>query len=135
MFGLDAEGAAALAVDLLASGEPLPAVWRFCLLQLMDDYDQELRLAGAGRASARFKQEPPATGSAEVDAALAAFAEHLARRDGWPVPGWARKPGRYAARWWFVTPLQGFHATALQESPASFRTRGVFVTAGALSRV
>jgi hypothetical protein len=135
MFGLDGEAAAALAVDLLASGEPLVDVWRFCLLQLMDDYDQELRVAGAGSASARFEKEPPATGSAGVDAALAALAEHLARRDGWPVPGWARKPGRYAARWWFVTPLQGLHATALQESPASFRTRGVFVTAGALSRV
>jgi hypothetical protein len=38
-------------------------------------------------------------------------------------------------KWWFVTPLWGMHATALQESPPSFRTRGVFITAGALSRV
>jgi hypothetical protein len=94
----------------------------------------DLAHAGASVASQGFSSDPPPTRSTEVDAALAALAEYLARRDSWPVPSWARKPGRYSAKWWFVTPLRGMHATALQESHASFRTRGIFITAGALSR-
>jgi hypothetical protein len=133
--GLDAVSAARLADELLAEGEPLHSVWRYALVQLLDDYEHDLARAGAAVASQRFTSEPPLTSSAEVDAALAALAEHLARRDNWPLPSWARKPGRYSPKWWFVTPLRGMHATALQESPPSFRTRGVFITAGALSRV
>jgi hypothetical protein len=148
LIGLDAAGAALLADDLLDEGETLQAVWRYAIVQLLDDYSRDLARAGASIASARFDaragasiasarfdREPPATRSTEVDAALAALAEHFARRDNWPLPSWARKPGRYSTKWWFVTPLRGMHPTALQESPPSFRTRGIFITAGALSRV
>jgi hypothetical protein len=135
VVGLDAVGAALLADDLLRDGEALQSVWRYAIVQLFDDYSHDLARAGAAVASRRFSQEPPTTRSAEVDAALAALAEYLARRDSWQLPPWARKPGRYSSRWWFVTPLRGMHPTALQESPPSFRTRGVFITAGALSRV
>src|SRR5258708_2083802 len=135
VIGLDALGAALLADDLLRDGETLQAVWRYVVVQLLDDYDHDLARAGTVVASRRFSHEPPATRSTEVDAALAALAEYLARRDNWPLPSWARKPGRYSSRWWFVTPLRGMYPTALQESPPSFRPRGVFVAAGALSRV
>jgi hypothetical protein len=70
-----------------------------------------------------------------VDAALAALAEHLGRRDGWPVPAWARDPDREAMPWWFVSDLRGMHPRALVESPSSFRRRGVFITRSALERV
>lgn len=135
LIGLDAAGAALLADDLLVEGETLQSVWRYAIIQLLDDYSHDLVRAGVSVASKRFNREPPATRSTEVDAALAALAEYLARRDGWLLPSWARKPGRYSAKWWFVTPLRGMHPTALQESPPSFRTRGVFITAEALSRV
>jgi hypothetical protein len=135
LIGLDAVAAAALADDLLVQGETLQSVWRYAIVQLLDDYSHELARDGAAAAARRFDQEPAATRSSEVDAALAALTEHLARRDGWVLPAWARKPGRYSVKWWFVTPLRGMHPTALQESPPSFRTRGVFITAGALSRV
>ena len=135
MVGLDAADAAGLAEALLDEGETLQSVWRYVVLQLLDDYSHDLARAGAETASRRFNREPPPTRSAEVDAALAALAEYLARRDNWPLPSWAAKPGRYSAKWWFVTPLRGMHPTALQESPASFRTRGIFITADALSRV
>jgi hypothetical protein len=69
-----------------------------------------------------------------VDAAFAAMAEYLARRDGWEVPSWARLPGREAWPWWFVTDLRGLHPRALVESSPSFRRRGVFITSGALDR-
>jgi hypothetical protein len=133
--GLTAADAASEAQRMLADGEPLLAVWRYCLIQLLDDYTGEARRAGVDQARRRFDAEPEATGSAEVDAGLAAMAEHLARRDGWPAPGWTRQPARYTGHWWFVTPLRGMHATALQQSPPSFRKRGVFITADALSRV
>src|ERR1700722_7327818 len=133
-IGLDAVGAALLTDDLLLAGETLQSVWRYAIVQLFDDYSHDLVRSGASLASQRFSREPPLPQSNEVDAALAALAEHLAQRDSWPLPSWARKPGPYSATWWFVTPLRGMHATALQESPPSFRTRGVFITAGALSR-
>ena len=132
--GLDAVGAAALADDLLLGGDTLEATWRYAIIQLLDDYSLDFARSGAAFAARRFTAEPPLTHSAEVDAALAALAEHLARRDGWPLPSWSRKPGRYSPRWWFVTPLRGMHPTAIQESPPSFRTRGIFITTGALSR-
>lgn len=135
LIGLDAADAAMLADDLLVQGDTLQSVWRYVIIQLLDDYSHDLARAGTSVASRRFSREPPATRSSEVDAALAALAEYLARRDKWPLPSWARKPGRYSAKWWFVTPLRGMHPTALQESPPSFRTRGIFITAGALSRV
>jgi hypothetical protein len=135
LIGLDAVGAARLADEMLAHGDTLHAVWRYSIIQLFDDYTHDAARNGPEAASRRFEEEPAQTQSAEVDAALAALAEHLARQDGWTPPTWARQPGRYSAHWWFVTPLRGMHATALQESPLSFRKRGVFVTAGALSRV
>jgi hypothetical protein len=135
LIGLDAAGAALLADDLLGEGETLQSVWRYVIIQLLDDYTHDLARAGVSAASQRFTPEPPVTRSTEVDAALAALAEYLARRDHWALPPWARKPGRYSSKWWFVTPLRGMHPTALQESPPSFRTRGIFITAGALSRV
>lgn len=130
-----AADAAQLAQRMLAEGEPLRLVWRFALIQLLDDYTSVLRHDGSEAASEMWALEPPPTGSSEVDAAFAAMAEHLARRDGWPVPSWARSPAREATRWWFVTEFRGLHPRALVESPPSFRRRGVFITADALDRV
>src|SRR5271170_949874 len=113
LVGLDAASAALLADELLADGETLQSVWRYVIVQLLDDYSHDLARAGPAVASLRFSREPSATRSAEVDAALAALAEYLARRDYWPLPAWAHKPGRYSGKWWFVTPLRGMHPTAL----------------------
>jgi len=97
LIGLDAAGAALLTDELLNEGETLQSVWRYVIVQLLDDYSHEL-VRGVAVASRRFDREPPATRSAEADAALAALAEYLARRDNWPVPSWARNPERYSAK-------------------------------------
>jgi hypothetical protein len=81
-----------------------------------------------------WAESPRATGDTRVDAAFAAMAEYLARRDEWTVPSWARLPEREAWPWWFVSDLRGMHPRALVESPSSFRRRGVFITSGALER-
>lgn len=127
--------AAAEAAQLLAAGDPLSAVWRYAVLQLLDDYTSTVRHDGVDSGARLFQDAPPSTGEPRVDAALAALAEHLARRDGWAVPAWATEPSRETPEWWFVTELVGFHPRALVESPLSFRKRGVFITSDALVRV
>jgi hypothetical protein len=102
--------------------------------QLLDDYTSVLRHEGVPAAARMWRDAPRATGDGRVDAAFAAMAEYLARRDGWAVPSWARLGEREAWPWWFVTDLSGMHARAPVESPSSFRRSGVFITSGALER-
>lgn len=127
--------AAWVAHEMLANGEPLRRVWRFALAQMFDDYTSVLRHEGIDSAGRMYDRAPLHTGSSQIDAAFAALAEYLARRDGWQPPAWTRDPEREATPWWFVTELRGMHPRALVESPSSFRRRGVFITRDALERV
>lgn len=127
--------AAEVAARMVAEGEPLSRVWRFAVVQMLDDYLSVLRHDGVDAASGMWLVAPAPVGDMRVDAAFAALAEHVARRDGWPVPVWALDPDREALPWWFVTRLRGLHPRALVESPPSFRRRGVFITSDALERV
>jgi hypothetical protein len=129
-----ANQAAGSAADMLADGERLSRLWRYVFVQMLDDYTSVLRHAGVVAAARMWFDAPRSTGDGRVDAAFAAMAEYLARRDGWTVPSWARLPEREAWPWWFVTDLRGLHPQALVESPSSFRRRGVFITSGALDR-
>jgi hypothetical protein len=126
--------ASAAASSMLNAGEPLPRVWRFCLVQMLDDYTSVVCHDGVAVAAAMWRDVPPPTGDARVDAGFAAMAEYLARRDGWTVPAWACDTRREAIPW-FVTDLTGLHPRPLVESPLPFRRRGVFITRGALERV
>ncbi|PSK98802.1 hypothetical protein CLV63_10426 [Murinocardiopsis flavida] len=128
-------GAGREATRMLRDGEPLKDVWRFTVIQLLDAYESRLSSEGVENAAALFTDAPSPTGDRRVDAAFAALAEHLARRDGWKVPRWATSADRVTVDWWFVTDLRGMHPLALRESPLSFRKRGVFITSGALERV
>jgi transcriptional regulator with XRE-family HTH domain len=127
--------AAEAAAEMLRAGEPLGRVWRFAVVQVLDDYRSVVRHRGIAAAARMWRAEPGPTGDVRVDAALAALGEYLARRDDWPAPSWTREPSREAVPWWFVTDLRGLHPRALVESPSSFRRRGVFITQGALERV
>jgi hypothetical protein len=130
-----ADDAATVASGMVAADEPLSRVWRFALVQLLDDYMSVLCHDGVVAAAAMWRDAPRPTGDARVDAGFAALAEYLARRDGWTVPRWVDDPLREAMPWWFVTDLKGLHPRAFVESPSSFRRRGVFITRGALERV
>lgn len=129
-----ADQAADSAIAMLAAGERLSRLWRYVFVQMIDDYTSVLHHAGVPAAARMWSGAPRSTGDSRVDAAFAAMAEYLARRDGWTVPAWARLSEREAWPWWFVTDLRGLHPRALVESPSSFRRRGVFITDGALSR-
>ena len=68
------------------------------------------------------------------DAYLAATAEELARRFGFPLPAWTVGEHRQLHRPWFATPLAAVRAVLLLESPPAFRARNLFVSENALSR-
>ncbi|MGD0603618.1 MAG: hypothetical protein ABSA53_08470 [Streptosporangiaceae bacterium] len=121
-------------VAMLQQGERLSRLRRYVFVQMLDDYTSVLRHTGVLAAARMWASSPRSAGDIRVDAAFAAMAEYLARRDGWAVPSWARLPEREAWPWWFVTGLRGLHPRALVESPSSFRRRGVFITSGALDR-
>lgn len=88
---------------------------------------------GVQLAAEVFADEPAPTGSAQLDAAFAALAEHLAERDGWPVPAWVLDPMRCAERWFPSVPAI-FRDEAEQDGPRAFRQRGIFITGRSLSR-
>jgi hypothetical protein len=69
------------------------------------------------------------------DAYLAATAEELARSFSLTLPGWTFDDQRQLHRPWFATPLAALRALLLLESPPGFRSRNLFVSANALSRV
>ena len=133
---LDAN-AAAYSAGVILSEDPaaLLDAWRFGLCQLIDDYETARRHEGAPAAAGLFEHPPESSGDGRFDAALAALAEHLARRDSWAPPLWAFEHQRYAQPWWFVAGLSSLRATALVQSPLAFRKRGVFICDGALTRV
>jgi hypothetical protein len=70
-----------------------------------------------------------------TDAYLGAMAEHLARACGLGIPSWATSGERMLDHMWFPGVAPGFRPTALRESPAAFRRRGIFIARGALTRV
>lgn len=129
-----ADQAAGSAVAMIEDGERLSRLWRYVFAQLLDDYTSVLHHQGVRAAARMWASAPRTTGDVRVDAAFAAMAEYLARRDAWAVPSWARLPEREAWPCWFVTDLRGLHPRALVESPSSFRRRGVFITSAALER-
>lgn len=129
-----ARASAAQAALLCDGREPLKHIWRYVILQLLDDYTSALSYRGIAAAAQMWRDAPEATGEPRIDAALAALAEHLARRDGWAPPAWSQESTRDSSEWWFVTDLAGLHPRALVESPVSFRKRGVFITSDALVR-
>lgn len=118
---------------MLAAGEPLGACWRFGILQTLDDYTSVLRRGSSDLAAGVFTDEPPPTGSVEVDAAFAALAEHLAERDGWRTPVWASDPSRRTSAWYPGVPAI-FHSDADRESPEAFRRRGILIPSRSLAR-
>ncbi len=96
----------------------------------------------------RFKNDPtPAMVSEEpailreilddcglADAYAAAAAAHLCQLHGIPFPSWVDKKSRRMDSPWFAAKSHNLRMILLQESPAAFRVRNLFVSANALSR-
>ncbi len=69
------------------------------------------------------------------DAYFAAVAEELARKYALPFPDWTGEEERKLHRPWFASDLAALRPILLLESPVGFRSRNLFVSANALSRV
>ena len=115
---------------LAAAGEPFDP----CLANFLDDFQ-------AAPSASALSEMPvllaPALGhrGSVQDAYLAATAAHLAGLHGLPAPAWTLADERKLARPFFASPLAALRAVLILESPAAFRSRNIFVSENALTRV
>jgi hypothetical protein len=88
---------------------------------------------------AKLAKEPPKLSAilrddGLADAYLAAVCDHLCRRHRLVPPAWISDPSRILRMPHFAAKTHGLRMILLQESPAAFRERNIFVSANALSR-
>ncbi len=101
------------------------------LREFLDEF--ALRPDDASR-NAAIRERPPQTGDCRYDALLGALAEHLATLYDLERPQWSVEPSCFLERFWFVSEVPGFRATAIAQAPAAFRRRGVFIPERSLHR-
>lgn len=106
--------------------------FRYAVREFLDEF--ALRADAASRSEA-IAARPEPTGDPRQDAYLGALAEHLAAAHRLERPSWSIEPDRFLDRFWFVSDVPGFRATAIAQAPAAFRRRGVFIPARSLRRV
>jgi hypothetical protein len=78
--------------------------------------------------------EPTLQDDGIADAWVASVAAYLAETHGVPTPLWTRGSARCLSNPWFAAKSPKLKAILLQESPAAFRVRNLFVSANALHR-
>lgn len=108
------------------AGEP----WRSAVRDFLDGFAQAPAEVGPS-----LLEEEPLPFDEVGDAYLAALAEHLAYHHGLARPPWCVDPARFLRRMWFASDAPGLRASAIQQSPAAFRRRGLFIGATTLQRV
>ena len=118
----------AAVAERIRAGEDL----RFAVREFLDEF---VLLPRDDLRRAAIERRPVPTGEARADAYLGALAEHLAATAGLERPSWSVERGRFLERFWFPSPVPGFRALAIAQSPAAFRRRGIFIARGALERV
>jgi transcriptional regulator with XRE-family HTH domain len=104
-------------------------------LRLLFGFADDFRGSSRPGQSALITAEPPTTGDARFDAALAATAEFFAAESGIEVPTWVDGRSRFVEPWWFVTSRVAFHAYTFARTPAVFARHGVFIAREAFERV
>jgi hypothetical protein len=87
-----------------------------------------------GMAAPLLVETPAVLDDVNEHALLGAVGEHLARRWSLPVPEWTNEPARFLTRPHFTTPLDGFKALMIAQSPLAFRRRLIFTEAEPLRR-
>lgn len=112
-------------------------------VQSVDDFSYAIRdyldRFRESRDASLLRDEPPLLAerlgdSGVADAWVAAVAESLAQEIGLPHPAWIHSSERRLSKPWFAAKSPKLKAILLQESPAAFRVRNLFVSANALSR-
>jgi len=105
-----------------------------CLREFLDEFYRQPAQAALNPEPGLLREALPAKGEV-YDAYLAATAEALANHAGLDTPNWAYAAGRKLHHPWFALTLASLRAVLLLESPAAFRSRNLFVSENALSRV
>jgi hypothetical protein len=105
-----------------------------CLANFLDEF------YGAPNAAALLPEPPRLSPYLDrlglvQDAYLAATAEYLASVYGFAVPIWVAAESRKLHSPWFASSLEALRAALILESPAAFRSRNLFVSENALTRV
>jgi hypothetical protein len=96
-------------------------------LRLLFGFADDFRGSSRPGQLALLAEEPPPTGDARFDAALAGVAEFFADEGAIPAPRWVDDPERFVEPWWFVASRPAFHAYTLANTPAVFARHGVFM--------
>ncbi len=104
-------------------------------LRLLFGFADDFRGSSRPGRIALVRDEPPSTGDARFDAALAGMAELFAAEGAIPAPGWVDGPSRFVEPWWFVASRPAFHAYTLAHTPAVFARHGVFMAREVFDRV
>lgn len=130
----DVASTATQAAKELVDGLSINQLWRYAVLQLLDDYISTSKRAGTHTARRMFDKKPELTGSKKIDAALAGLCAWLADRDGWNPPDWISDADRFLPSPWFPDDNRIFHDEAYESSPLSFSNRNIHVRPKALSR-
>jgi hypothetical protein len=116
--------------ELTLRGEP----FFLCLRSFLDEFYHCPAQAALEMEPKLLAAEFPTTGAVH-DAYLAATAEALATQAGLNTPSWSYAESRKLHHPWFAMTLDSLRALLLVESPAAFRSRNLFVSENALSRV
>ena len=96
-------------------------------LRLLYGFADDFRGSSRPGRIALLRDEPPSTGDARFDAALAGTAEFFAREAEISAPAWVEGPNRFVEPWWFATSSAAFDAYTLANTPAVFARHGVFI--------
>jgi transcriptional regulator with XRE-family HTH domain len=96
-------------------------------LRLLFGFADDFRGSSRPGRLALIAEEPPPTGDARFDAALAGMAEFFAAEAGIAAPVWVDAPTRFLEPWWFVASRSAFDAYTLARTPALFARHGVFM--------
>jgi transcriptional regulator with XRE-family HTH domain len=120
-------GAASLAELGHTIGEDLEHGRERDALRLLFGFADDFRGSSRPGRIALLRDEPPPTGDARFDAALAGVAELFAAEGTIAAPAWVNGPGRFVEPWWFVASRPEFHAYTLANTPAVLARHGVFM--------
>ena len=120
-------GAASLAELAQTIEEDLKQGQERDALRLLFGFADDFRGSSRAGKIALLKDDPPGTGDARFDAALAGVAELFATEGVIAAPAWVNDPTRFVEPWWFVASRPAFHAYTLANTPAVLARHGVFM--------
>jgi transcriptional regulator with XRE-family HTH domain len=128
-------GAASLAELAQTIGEDLEQGNEWDALRLLFGFADDFRGSSRAGRILLLADEPPSTGDARFDAALAGVAELFASEAGVRAPAWVNGSTRFVEPWWFVASRPAFHAYTLANTPATLARHGVFMAREVFDRV